>query len=103
MEIDSRTMTEQGLTRELNNIKDCYMKVWDEYYETGSRESAFLKDLVDSLIGISAILEVYTRDGRIYPDYALEKLNNSKSYIESNIAFFEKKLKELEEQPCEEE
>lgn len=98
MNIDSRTMTEQGLVGELNNIRDCYMKVWDEYYETGSRESAFLKDLVDALMGISAVLEVYTRDGRIYPDYALEKLNNSKSYIESNIAFFEKKLKELEKQ-----
>ena len=98
MEIDSRAMTEQGLTRELNNIKNCYMQIWDEYYETGSRESAFLKDLVDALMGISAILEVYTRDGHIYPDYALEKLNNSKSYIESNIAFFEKKLKELEKQ-----
>ena len=97
MNIDSRSMTEQGLVRELNNIKDCYMKVWDEYYETGSRESAFLKDLVDALMGISAILEVYTRDGRIYPDYALEKLNNSRSFIDENIAFFEKKLKELEE------
>ena len=100
MDIDSRTMTELSLTRELNNIKNCYMQIWDEYYKTGSRESAFLKDLVDSLIGISAILEVYTRDGRIYSDYALEKLNNSKSYIESNIAFFENKLKEFEEEKC---
>lgn len=91
MERDEQRMhTEINLERELNRIKNNYMKVWDEYYETGSRHSAFLKDLVDALMGISAVLEVYTEDGKIYPEYALEKLNNSKSYIDENIAFFEK-------------
>lgn len=35
------------------------MVVYDEYYSTGSRDSAFLKDLIDGIQGISAILEVY--------------------------------------------
>jgi hypothetical protein len=98
--IEMRQNTEMNLTNELIKIKDNYMKVWDEYYETGSRHSAFLKDLVDALMGISAVLEVYTRDKQIYPSYALEKLNSSKSYIDENIAFFEKKL---EEEKCDEE
>lgn len=87
---EQRMHTEINLERELNKIRNNYMKIWDEYYETGSRHSAFLKDLVDALIGISAVLEVYTEDRKIYPDYALEKLNASKSYIDENIAFFEK-------------
>lgn len=98
--IEMRQHTEMNLTNELIKIKDNYMKVWDEYYETGSRHSAFLKDLVDALMGIGAVLEVYTRDKQIYPNYALEKLNNSKSYIDENIEFFEKKL---EEEQCNEE
>lgn len=102
---EQRMRTEMHLEMELNKIKNNYMKVWDEYYETGSRHSAFLKDLVDALLGISAVLEVYTEDKKIYPDYALEKLNASKSYIDENIAFFERQLKELnkEEESCEEE
>lgn len=87
---EQRIHTEMNLERELNKIRNNYMKVWDEYYETGSRHSAFLKDLVDALMGISAVLEVYTDDGKIYPEYALEKLNSSKSYIDENIAFFTK-------------
>jgi len=90
--LDSRIFTEMGLESELNKIKENYMKIWDEYYDTGSRESAFLKDLADTMLGISAIFEVYTRDKSIYPGYALEKLNNAKSYIDENIRFFESKL-----------
>ena len=88
-----RVMTMSNLERELNNLKNNYMTIYDEYYETCSRHSAFLKDLVDSIIGISAVLEVYARDKGIHPSYALEKLNNSKSYIDSNINFFESLLK----------
>ena len=55
------------------------MKVYDEYHSgNGSRDSAFLKDLVESLLGISAVLEVYVEHNGIHPDYALEKLNFSK-------------------------
>ena len=86
-----REMTKNKLEKDLNKILNYYMKIYDEYYETGSRDSAFLKDLVDSLIGISAVLEVYTRNKNIHPDYALEKLNNSKSYIDACIKYFESK------------
>lgn len=91
---ECRAMTELSLTRELNKIHNNYMKVYDEYYETGSRDSAFLKDLVDSLQGISAVLEVYTRGGEIHPNYAIEKLENSKSYITSTIRYYKSRLSE---------
>lgn len=89
---DAREFTENHIKNELDKLIDNYMKVYDEYYDTGSRDSAFLKDLVDSIIGISAVLEVYTKHKKIHPNYALEKLKNSKSYIDSNISYFESKL-----------
>ena len=94
--IDYRSMTKSKLMNECYKIINNYMKIYDEYYETGTRDSAFLKDLVNSLIGISAVLEVYVEHKGIHPDYALEKLNNSKSYIDSCIKYFESKEIKLE-------
>lgn len=88
---DLRAMTKGSLERELNKILVNYMAIYDEYYSTGSRDSAFLKDLVDSLLGISAVLEVYAECNDIHPNYALEKLINSKSYINTCISYFESK------------
>lgn len=95
-DIDYRSMTKSKLMNECYKIINNYMKIYDEYYDTKSRDSAFLKDLVDSLIGISAVLEVYVEDKGIHPSYALEKLNNSKSYIDSCIKYFESKEIKLE-------
>lgn len=86
-----RQQTQNSLNRELNKIEHYYMQIYDEYYSTGSRDSAFLKDLVDSLQGISAVLEVYVEHKGIHPNYAIEKLNNSRSYINSCINYFENK------------
>ena len=86
-----RQNTQNSLNRELNKIEHYYMKIYDEYYSTGSRDSAFLKDLVDSLIGISAVLEVYVEHKGINSGYAVEKLNNSLSYIKNTINYFENK------------
>lgn len=90
-DIDYRSMTKSKLMNECYKIINNYMKIYDEYYDTNSRDSAFLKDLVDSLIGISAVLEVYVRHKGIDSYYALEKLNNSKSYIDACIKYFESK------------
>ena len=92
----AREMTKNKLEKELNIILNSYMKIYDEYYETGNRDSAFLKDLVDSLLGISAVLEVYVRDGYIHPNYAIEKLNFSDSYIKSVINFYKSKEEYVE-------
>lgn len=92
IEIDKefcRNMTRTSLNKELNKIEKYYMKIYDEYYETGSRDSAFLKDLVDGIQGISAVLEVYVEHNGINPDYAIEKLKNSLSYINATISYFE--------------
>lgn len=92
-----RNNTKNSLEKELNKILNNYMAVYDEYYETGSRDSAFLKDLVDALLGISAVLEVYVKHKGIHPGYALEKLNNSKRYINACIRFYESKLEQMED------
>lgn len=86
-----REMTKNSLSRELNKILNYYMSVYDEYYSKGTRDSAFLKDLVDSIQGISAVLEVYVEHNGIYPNYAIEKLKNSQSYINATIRYFESK------------
>lgn len=93
---EARAMTEESLLRELVKIETNYMKIYDEYYSTGSRDSAFLKDLVDSLMGISAVLEVYVEHKGIHPNYAIEKLNNSQSYIKATIKYFESKVNDNE-------
>lgn len=94
----AREMTRANLSNELNNILNNYMAIYDEYYETGSRDSAFLKDLVDSLLGISAVLEVYNRDKYIHPNYAVENLQFSESFIKSAIAFYKSKEEYKEEE-----
>lgn len=86
-----REMTKDSLSRELDKILNNYMAVYDEYYSTGSRDSAFLKDLVDGIQGISAVLEVYVRYKGINSGYAINKLKHSQSYINSTIRYFESK------------
>ena len=86
-----RQMTANSLINELNKLANNYMAVYDEYYSTRSRDSAFLKDLVDGIKGIAACLEVYVEHKGINPGYALEKLNWSKSHIEACISYFESK------------
>lgn len=86
-----RTMTEKSLQNELNKILNNYMVIYDEYYSTMSRDSAFLKDLVDGIQGISAVLEIYVKHKGIHPSYAIEKLNFTKSYVESTIKYFKAK------------
>ena len=87
-----REMTRTGLIREFNNIIENYMDIYDEYYsENSSNDSAFLHDLVDSIKGVSAVLKVYNRDKKIHPNYAIEKLRWSKSYIDSCIEFYKTK------------
>ncbi len=90
---DSRELTKRGLERELNKALENYMIIYDEYYETMSRDSAFLKDLANAILGISACLEVYARDKYIHPSYVMEKLENSKHYIDACIKYYDNKQK----------
>ena len=90
--IDCRLLTKSALANELNKILNNYMRVYDEYYSTGSRDSAFLKDLVDGIQGISAVLEVYAKNGgHINSDYAIKNLNFTKKYVDETIKYFESK------------
>ena len=92
-----RKSTESHLRRELENVVNGYMYAYDEYYKTFSRDSAFLKDATDAIIGIASVLEVYSRDGSIHPKYAVEKLSMSKRMIESALDYYKSLIKEEEE------
>lgn len=90
--IDCRLLTKSALANELNKILDNYMQIYDEYYSACGGDSAFLKDLVDGLQGISAVLEVYVENGGyINSDYAIKKLNFTKSYVNATIEYFKSK------------
>ena len=90
--IDCRLLTKRVLANELNKRLKNYMRVYEEYYSTGSRDSAFLKDLVDGIQGISAVLEVYVENGgHINSDYAIKNLNSTKKYVDETIKYFESK------------
>ena len=74
------------------NFINNYMEVYRHYYSKNQvRDDAFMKDLADAFIGISAILEVYARNFKIHPNYVLEKLKWSKGIIDSVIRFYEAK------------
>lgn len=89
-----KELTRNSLAKELYKIEKYYMKIYDKYYSNNQcRDDVFLKDLVDAIQGISAVLEVYVEHGfNIRPNYALEKLKWAKSYLDSNIRYFENKI-----------
>lgn len=87
---DYRKFTEQSIEITLDRIKNNYMQVYDHYYSNqNTRTDAILKDLVDCLGYLDAVLSIYTEHYKIYPGYAIEKLTTMKSYINSSIVYFE--------------
>lgn len=82
------------MQNDFNTLIINYIKILKEYHETGSRDSAFLKDAVDSILGIQAVLEVYARDKEIHPEYAIEKLSFTKRYIEGAIDYYKSVLEQ---------
>lgn len=93
-----KNITMSSLDKALHNIYCCYEKIYDMYHsENCDRDVAFIHDLVDSIKGIEAVLEVYTRDNYIHPGYACEKLSRSYNNIKYIHEYFENKLKEENE------
>jgi len=68
------------------------MTIYDMYYnDSNNRDTVFIKELIDSIVSISAILEVYARERVIHPDYVLEKLKRSRNIIDAAMDYFERK------------
>ena len=89
-----KAFTMSSLNKSLDTIYACYSKIYDLYHsnEDVDRDVYFIHDLVNSIKGIEAVLEVYTRDNYIHPGYALEKLKNGRSYFDCIIEFYESEL-----------
>lgn len=83
-----------SMQNDFHDLIENYLEIIKEYHETGSRDSAFLKDAVDSILGIQAVVEVYVRDKEIHPEYAIEKLSFTKRYIEGAIDYYESVLEQ---------
>lgn len=94
-----KAFTMNSLNASLDNIYTCYSKIYDLYHSDCDvyRDVYFIHDLVDSIKGIEAILEVYTRDNYIHPSYACEKLRHSYNNIKYIYEYFESKLKKENE------
>ena len=94
-----KAFTMSSLSSSLNNIYNCYSKIYDMYHSDGDvdRDVYFIHDLVDAIKGIEAVLEVYTRDNYIHPGYACEKLRHSYNNIKYIYDYFENKLKKENE------
>lgn len=92
MERFMEEMTQNSVGKECANFINNYMEVYRHYYSKNQvRDDAFMKDLADAFIGISAVLEVYARNFKIHSNYVLEKLKWSKGIIDSVIRFYEAK------------
>lgn len=90
----ARELTRQGLQRDLINFLDNYMIAYDRYYdektsENEKQEISRLRELAYGLMGIFAIFEFYTTEGRVHVDYALEKINETKDYIDNFKTYYE--------------
>lgn len=85
-----------GLEKYVNELQQSYSQLYDMAHDGGNREAVFLKELCDILIQINAVTYVYTRDKKIHPNYALEKLKYAEDLLQANIRFWESKLKDFE-------
>ena len=94
-----KAFTMSSLNKSLDTIYTCYSKIYDMYHSDGDvdRDVYFIHDLVNTIKGIEAVLEVYTRDNYIHPSYACEKLRHSYNNIKYIYDYFENKLKKENE------
>jgi hypothetical protein len=86
----NKEITMTSLRRSLHEIEACYSIIYDRAYsEKQTRDDLFMKELVDILLPIEALVYVYARDGEIHPDYVLEKLTLAKNMIATQISYWE--------------
>lgn len=87
----NRVETIHNLYHELDTIGSGYVTLYDLRYTQGKQQAEAITRVADILIPLSSIIEVCARDGVIYPDYAIEKLNLMKTKIEREIQIWETK------------
>lgn len=87
----NKIKTLSNLHQTLNTIDIGYEKLYDMEYDQVKQQAESIRRAVDTILPLSAIIEVCARDGVIYPDYAIEKLNLMKNKIEREIQIWETK------------
>ena len=85
----------QNVAEVLVTIRDSYSKLYDRSKEDGLQQAANLLKLADTMLPLSAVMEVCARDNVVSSDYVLEKLNLMKHMLEKTIDQFETKGQEM--------
>ena len=85
-----KQMSLDTLKKTCDTIQIAYGKLYD-MDEEGDRNALFLKELCDCLLNIESLVYVYTRDGKIHPDYALEKLHSLQNRVDPQVRYWERK------------
>lgn len=87
-----KELTMTALRRSLYKIEDCYSIIYDRASsENNTRDDLFMKELVDVLLPIEALVYTYARYGEIHPNYVLEKLTLAKNIIATQIDYWERR------------
>ena len=90
----NKELTMISLKRSLSEIESCYSIIYDRASsENNTRDDLFMKELVDVLPPIEALVYTYARYGEIHPNYVLEKLTLAKSMIDTQIDYWERRKK----------
>lgn len=94
-EPDYKQLAMDSLERTLANIKRSYGVIYDMVEE--NRDVVFIKEFADIIIQVSALMEVYARDGKVHPGYALDKVTMVKIYAENHAKYWEERLGDIPE------
>lgn len=83
-------MQMSNFNRMLKEISESYSYLVGQriYNEDMPRDEYMVYDMMDMLIHLNAIL-IEVSSGKIYPDYAIEKLTRMKSYVDTTLAYFQ--------------
>ena len=63
-----------------------------EINNPNNRDATFIKELVYAIEGAAIPINVLAEQGSIHPDYAIEKLESAKKYIDAAIGHFHNKI-----------
>lgn len=80
----------------IEEVSTAYMKLASKRINDElSKDEYMLYDMMDMFIPLQSVAhEISKLNGDFYPDYLIEKLCRVKSYVDTTLAYFEKKSKE---------
>ena len=86
-------MQMSNFNRMLKELSESYSYLVGQrlYTDNMPRDEYMVYDMMDMLIHLNALLNEAS-SGKIYPDYAIEKLTRMKSYVDTTLNYFQNKI-----------